>query len=339
VLFFLEKIKNKLKWIGFSYLAISLFVSLDIVYQFIFQKDLFGYLPGMCSYPNGYMGNCERYAGVFGNEYIAGNFLATFGICSFFLTLENFNKSPLGKIISYLLFFLIFISLILTGERSSLIIFIGVLMLNIFFNKDIRKYLCGIILISIIVLIFSAMTIPHVKHRLYSWPKDLFFSSNLENEILLKKAINTPWGTLYLSGYEIFTKNPFFGNGVKSFRKVCHENNIDEINKKYNVNLSKENTALCTTHPHNIYIELLAEVGIVGLIFFLIMIYYLIIPSFIKNYSRLEKKEMTWIVFFILLLIITPLKPTGSIFASVYGTSIWFFIGFYLYFVKKLKNK
>ena len=328
-----------MKWIGFAYLAISLFVSLDIIYQFIFQKDLFGYLPGMCHYPNGHMQNCERYAGIFGKEYIAGNFLATFGLCSFFLVLENFNKSPLGTIISYLLFFIIFISLVLTGERSSLIIFIGVLMLNIFFNKDIRKYLCGIISISIIALILSAITIPHVKHRLYSWPKDLFFSSNLEKETLLKKAMNTPWGTLYLSGYEIFTKNPFFGKGFKSFRKVCHENNIDEINKKYNFNLSKEHASLCTTHPHNIYIELLAEVGIVGLIFFLIMMYYLIIPSFIKNYSKLERKDMTWIVFFILLLIITPLKPTGSISASVYGTSIWFFIGFYLYFVKNLKNK
>ena len=185
----------------------------------------------------------------------------------------------------------------------------------------------------------SAITIPHVKHRLYSWPKSLLFPSNLESETLLKKTMNTPWGTLYLSGYEIFLKNPFFGKGFKSFRKVCSENDIDEINKKYNLNLNKETTSLCTNHPHNIYIELLAEVGIVGLIFFFIMIYYLVIPSFIKNYSRLERKDMTWIVFFIFLLIITPFKPTGSISATVYGTSIWFFIGFYLYFVRNLKNK
>jgi O-antigen ligase len=339
ILFFLQKIKDKLKWISFAYFAISLFVSLDIIYQFIFQKDLLGYLPGMCSYPNGFMDNCQRYAGVFGDEYIAGNFLATFGVFSFFLVFENFNKSLLGKIISYLIFFIIFISIVLTGERSSLIIFFGVLMLNIIFNKDIRKYLCSIISILIIALIVSAITIPHVKHRLYSWPKELFFSSNLEKETLLKKAIYTPWGTMYLSGYEIFIKNPFFGKGFKSFRKVCSENDIDEINKKYNLNFSKETTSLCATHPHNIYIELLAEVGIVGLIFFLIMIYYLIIPSFVKNYSKLEKKDMTWIVFFIFLLIITPLKPTGSISASIYGTSIWFFIGFYLYFVRNFKKK
>lgn len=339
LLFFFEKIKDKFRWIGFVYFAISLFVSLDIIYQFIFQKDLFGYLPGMCSYPNGRMSNCERYAGVFGDEYIAGNFLATFGIFSFFLVVENFNKSILGKIISYITFFIIFISILISGERASLIIFFGVLMLNIFFNKDIRKYLCGIILISIIVLILSVIVMPHIKHRFYSWPKDLFFSSNLENENLLKKTINTPWGVLYLSGYEIFLKNTFFGKGFKSFRNVCSENDIDEINKKYNLNLIKESQSFCSNHPHNIYLELLAEVGIVGLILFLIMIYYLIIPSFIKNYSKIERKDMTWVVFFIFLLIITPFKPTGSISASVYGTSMWFFIGFYLYFVRKIKNK
>ena len=180
---------------------------------------------------------------------------------------------------------------------------------------------------------------PHIKHRFYSWPKDLFFSSNLENENLLKKTINTPWGILYLSGYEIFVKNTFFGKGFKSFRNVCSENDIDEINKKYNLNLIKESQSFCSNHPHNIYIELLAEVGIVGLILFLIMIYYLIMPSFIKNYSKIERKDMTWIVFFIFLLIITPFKPTGSVSASVYGTSMWFFIGFYLYFVRKMKNK
>jgi O-antigen ligase len=339
VFFFLEKIKDKLKWISFAYFAISLFVSLDIIYQFIFQKDLFGFLPGMCTYSDSKNTNCERYSGVFGDEYIAGNFLATFGIFSFFLVLKNFNKSSIGKIISYLVFFIIFISIVLSGERSSLIIFFGVLILNAIFNKDIRNYLSIIISISIIALILSAITLPHVKHRLYSWPKLLFFSSNLESETLLKKAIYTPWGTLYLSGYETFIKNPFFGKGFKSFRKVCSENDIDKINKKYNLNLNKETTSLCSTHPHNIYIELLAEAGIIGLIFFLIMIYYLIIPSFIKNYSKLERKDITWIVFFIILLIITPFKPTGSISASVYGTSIWFFIGFYLYFVKNFKNK
>jgi hypothetical protein len=89
ILFFLQKIKDKLKWISFAYFAISLFVSLDIIYQFIFQKDLLGYLPGMCSYPNGFMDNCQRYAGVFGDEYIAGNFLATFGVFSFFIAFEQ----------------------------------------------------------------------------------------------------------------------------------------------------------------------------------------------------------------------------------------------------------
>ena len=43
--------------------------------------------------------------------------------------------------------------------------------------------------------------------------------------------------------------------------------------------------------------------------------------------------------FSIILTFLFPFKPTGSFSASVFFTNMWFFIGFYLYFVSKQNYK
>jgi O-antigen ligase len=50
-------------------------------------------------------------------------------------------------------------------------------------------------------------------------------------------------------------ENKIFGNGVRSFRIEC--NKYRDIKKN-----------ACSSHPHNIYLELLSEVGLIGFFFF-----------------------------------------------------------------------
>ena len=50
------------------------------------------------------------------------------------------------------------------------------------------------------------------------------------------------------------------GLGLKNYRIKCNEDTIDK-----NTN---QNT-LCSSHPHNFYLEFLSETGILGLILFL----------------------------------------------------------------------
>ena len=62
----------------------------------------------------------------------------------------------------------------------------------------------------------------------------------------------------YESHYKIalnmFKEKPFFGHGVKMFRDYCA--------KPENFVATNE----CTTHPHNVYMQLLAETGLFGFI-------------------------------------------------------------------------
>ena len=59
----------------------------------------------------------------------------------------------------------------------------------------------------------------------------------------------------YSSGMKMFKDNFLFGQGLKMFRVKCNE-------EKFNVGRFS-----CSTHPHNIIIQFLAELGIVGILF------------------------------------------------------------------------
>ncbi len=68
-----------------------------------------------------------------------------------------------------------------------------------------------------------------------------------------------------ISSIEIFKDNPILGVGPKKFRFECGK-------EKYNISKFS-----CSTHPHNFYIQLLAETGIVGSIIPLILLFYIIL--------------------------------------------------------------
>ena len=71
----------------------------------------------------------------------------------------------------------------------------------------------------------------------------------------------------YLSAIKMFLHEPLSGVGPKMFRHLCHEN----IFYVYQA---------CSTHPHNTYIQLLAETGIFSFTFILlIFLFFINIPK------------------------------------------------------------
>ena len=79
----------------------------------------------------------------------------------------------------------------------------------------------------------------------------------------------------YISAYRIYKDNKIIGIGVKNFREIC---------KKEKYNISK-NT--CTTHPHNIPLQLLSETGLLGFSFYLIVniiFWFLLIKNPLLNH-------------------------------------------------------
>ena len=63
-----------------------------------------------------------RYQGPFGDEWISGGYLKNFGIIAIMYIFFNY-RNKLGKNISFIFLSLVFLTILISGEKMSLIIF------------------------------------------------------------------------------------------------------------------------------------------------------------------------------------------------------------------------
>ena len=125
---------------------------------------------------------------------------------------------------------------------------------------------------------------------------------------------------------------PYIGGGIKSFRNLCWKIDPTEENVK---------RLRCGNHPHNYFLEILSEFGLLGLIMFfifLLSIFYKVLVKDLKRKNELDTKYISY--FFLLLFFIEffPLKTTGSFFTTGNATYI-FLIASFLISKKKIKVK
>ena len=80
----------------------------------------------------------------------------------------------------------------------------------------------------------------------------------------------------------------------------------------------------CSTHPHNLYLQLLAETGILGFIFIFLIFLKIVIYSFKHFYMKYFKRkdylseyEITLLT--CMLINFWPVVPTGNFFSSSFG--------------------
>ena len=282
-----------LKWFSLACAFCVCFVSLDILIQFSFGKNLLGFEAI----------HARHLSGVFGEELVAGGYLQKFSLFVIFLPLilkQNIYK----KIsIQLLIFFFFSFAIILSGNRMPLILFILSFFTYLFLDKNLRKYLITILVIS---LLFFALNLSlNKKFKLISAvflvnAKTLatsFFSEDV------KKLPMGIWYNPYVTEFTCFKivwkKNLYFGGGIKSYRA----------------------TKGCTTHPHNYYFEILTELGLVGLI--LIMSFLLVfIKKIFKKKNNLFNLDLNFLnaeympFFLVLFIEFFPVRTSGSFFST-----------------------
>tara|TARA_B110001452_G_scaffold223837_1_gene197201 strand:+ start:75 stop:500 length:426 start_codon:yes stop_codon:yes gene_type:complete len=103
----------------------------------------------------------------------------------------------------------------------------------------------------------------------------------------------------YKSGFEVFKNNKILGVGNKNYRVVAC--------KSENVNRYK-----CQTHPHQVYLELLSEHGILGTSVILIILYKLIFSKVWTTIKEDNYIRLGTLIYMVLIFI--PLLPSGAFF-------------------------
>jgi O-antigen ligase len=315
---------EQLKKIKYAYSFFIIFVIIDIVFQYSFGFDIFGFKPGMCE-----EGNCLRYQGPFGKELIAGSFFAYFGLIT---VLFFFN----GKILN--LFFLVLgVAILITGDRSPFIAYVIFFTTYIIISKQKVTKKINLTFISFLIFFLLLNLLSSTKTRYLDFTKDITYSGikKLEKNKniidTLEEAKDSPWGKHYQVAWAMFLDKPIIGHGYNSFQIKCKK--YEEI-----TNTNTGDFKGCSRHPHNAFLEVLAEQGLVGFLILNIIIFYIaqkIITLRFKNKDIKVKFILSGILF---LCFFFPLKPTGSLFSVWLGSMTFFVYSFYLFLLDKDKS-
>jgi len=308
--FLLDQNKNFPKYFLLSIalpLAVCFFYSLGDIYNSIRFKTI------VADY---------RISGLFGTELIQGSYFIRFLIL-FLGVYALVNNNFKNKFIYNSIFFVTIFMVLVSGERSSIgLLFIFLFLYFIFSEiKIIEKFKIFICIIFITILSLSYL--PGLKERIFSNTKTLI----LEAEKI--KVFSRGHQEHYESALKMFKKNIITGVGIRNFRLECRK---DEY-KYIGVNS-------CTTHPHNTYVQFLAETGIIGFLFIFSLLLYIsrfLIFNFL-NVIKGKKIANSAVIFSIAIFInIFPLVPTGSFFNNWLSTVYYLPLAFFFYSLEKQK--
>ena len=215
----------------------------------------------------------------------------------------------------------------LSGERTAFFLFnITLFLLMVLLNDTKKISMLSILIVSIVVTSLIIHDGPSKKRIIDETIKDLK-PKTYNSEFVI---INRQYHEHYLSAVKIFKDNILFGVGPKNFRVICK-------NQKYNFS---EYT--CSTHPHNTYVQLLSETGILSFILIFSLFLLVIIILFKQFYYKFFKKEIFLSNLEICILIhifisLFPFTPTGSFFNNWTSIIYYYPVGILLWLFRNKK--
>jgi O-antigen ligase len=302
--------KDKSILIYFYYCLILCFSALviDGYYQYFFGENLLGLkIIG------------TRVSSFFGDELIMGSYLSRLFPLLFALFLIK-KKKKLEIYFIGLLFVLVDVLIFMSGERTAFLFLNLSTVFIIMLIKEYQKFRLATFLIAICCIIFLTINSSNLSDRMF---KNTAESIGLTKNSTGINIFSTIHDSHYKTAYKMFKDKPLLGHGPKMFREKCK-------NEKY-----ATGALPCSTHPHNFYIQLLAEVGITGFLFLFIALGYVIYVTYRQFKSILFKQKRFLSDYQVcllsgILISVWPFSPNGNFFNNWLMITYSLPVGFYL---------
>ena len=324
---------------------ISFVLSIDVMIQFFFGKNLLGYEPVS------WVKDVKYHTSLFKNDLKAGGFILMFCLLGIFgIPIIFKNKKRTIMIIVSLLAVLIFMTaIILTANRMPFIMFIIFLILVPLLHGNKKNKLISFFFVTAFVIsfIFIALTFENLKKRYQNFiigiPNPALIISEIQKEYpelekyknsgkrnynLEEYKENDGYNTLpfftghlqiYITATDLFLDKPLIGRGIKSFRNYCSEK----------IHLPNR---VCQSHPHSFILEILNDVGLIGFLFIMLTLIKLFFSNY-SDYRQLYLKPSSishWVYLAVLLSIFIqffPLKSSGSFFSTFNAAYTFYILG------------
>lgn len=270
----------------------------------------------------------HRLSSFFGEELIAGSFISRFLPVLISIYILSFKENSNKYLILIITIFALFSSF-LSGERTGFVLLIITFTFTLLLLNFSKKSYLVIFLSSLLTIVIINSVSPKPIESMFLKT----FDQLQERSVIKFLPLSKHHEAHALSALKMFKNSPITGNGPNSFRYLCDD-------KKYYVDLG------CTTHPHQMYIQILTETGIIGFIFMILFLFYISQQLFIILVLNFNEKNISYLVkseFFLLLAIfinLFPFLPSNNFFNN--WINVMYFLPFGLYLGvlnKKLKNE
>ncbi len=267
-----------------------------------------------------------RISSFFGDELIMGSYLSRLFPLLFALFIIK-KKQKLETYFIGILFILVDILIYMSGERASFYFLNISTIFIIILIKDFQKFRLATFIVAIFCIIVLSINSSNLTERMVLTPAKemgIIKNQNESKETNNKFIIFTEGhDSLIRTAYNIFKDKPILGHGPKMFRVKCK-------NEKYAVGISP-----CMTHPHNFYVQLLAETGIIGFLFLFSALCYVLFISLKQFKSIIFNKKRPLSDYQVcllagILITVWPISPNGNFFNNWLMVIYSLPIGFYL---------
>ena len=327
IFFFCELLNDyKNKRYFFLYIFCLLVLLADSIFQFFTGFNILGFeIIG------------DRVSSFFNDELILGSYLVR--VMPIILWFTFFFRVDLKKNIVPIIIFssLYFIAIYLSGGRTSFFLWVLTIIGLIIVIKDLRK----IFLYSIIILVFfisitsyfklgKANTFNRLFVKTYNQVTKVETSNEKKDEsVKIKKKKFNFYSTQHeghiLLALRLFDENEIFGIGPQGFKEHCKK-----------VNHSPE-IGICSTHPHNILVQIILELGLIGLVFYIFVAVFVLFNFFKSIFKRKFNQDYLsfYAITFGLIVNLFPLFPGGNFFNNWISIILYYNVGLYMYSYKK----
>tara|TARA_B100000780_G_C21083845_1_gene436564 strand:- start:87 stop:1343 length:1257 start_codon:yes stop_codon:yes gene_type:complete len=310
VVYIINNDNQILKKLYYIFLITFSVLILDGFIQFFYGKNILGYPLSVG----------PRVSSLFNDELILGSYLSR--LFPIFFALLIFLNKKINRVqytFNYLIFIFAEVLVYLSGERAAFFYMNFAAVFTLLAVKDFKKLRIGILLSSLTLIFIISFTFPNTKQRVVNQTFDqMGLFSDKENMIFSHQHHD-----LYKTAINITKDNLYFGVGVKNFRNKC---SLD----KYKISVFS-----CSTHPHNTYIQLLVELGLVGLIIGLTLLIFISV-YILKHFQSLISGKYYFTDFQVclisaILISLWPFAPTGNVFNNWLNIVYYFPVGILLW--------
>jgi len=260
-----------------------------------------------------------RISSFFGDELILGSYLSRLFPLLFALFLVK-RKQKFEIYFIGFLFILVDVLIFMSGERSAFFFLNLSTIFIIILIKEYQKFRLVTFIIALVCILILSLNSSKLNERMFKGPAEDMGLIESTKEPVIFSVIHDNY---VRTAYNMFKDQLIFGHGPKMFRVKCKD-------EKYAVG-----DYPCSTHPHNFYIQLLAETGIVGFLFLFNAFIYVIYTTFrqFKSIIFKQKRHLTDYQVCLLagiLITVWPFSPNGNFFNNWLMIVYSLPIGFYL---------